>query len=82
MEHRTSEGWYIYQPHGSIDPVHGPDGRIFGVAGGPGVYTKIDGLTKPEARAVCHVLRRIAKGERPTMVAYRHDPEEENDASA
>jgi hypothetical protein len=68
MSQQEPTGPYVYQPFGSVThPKHAACGRLWGVAGvdlpNCGMFARIDGLTKPEAEAVCAALKALATKE-------------------
>jgi hypothetical protein len=71
MTAKEPDGPYVYQPYGAL--IHRTEasiGRLYGVSGVSPVC-EIRGLTKEEAVAVCHVIRRIR--ERVFREARDHD---------
>ena len=53
------DGPYVYQPYGSgTHKDHAAVGRLYGV-GGVDWFADIRGLTKEEAEAVVHALRKL-----------------------
>ena len=61
MSQAPKETPYVYQPFGSQNKEHWADGRIYAVAAGNRL-TRIEGLTKTEAEAVCAAMKEAQKG--------------------
>lgn len=62
MSSREPDGPYVYQPFGMQDKAHWEANRVWGVSGvGDPFLTKIRGLTKEEATAVCDALKSLAR---------------------
>lgn len=57
MSEQEPNGPYVYQP---FAPVEKHRGRIYGI-GGLDWPTRIEGLTKGEAEAICELLRERRK---------------------
>lgn len=62
MSQKERQGPYVYQPFGSQDKAHWDAGKIYGVATND-LFSRIEGLTKAEAEAVCEALRKHAEDE-------------------